>query len=209
MIRKVNAKVTEAQTKRHGLETFLGSSPVGSSVGTNVHIQILSELGHLNLRGDPNDDRFVKAAQDVLGQELPVIPNTTSVPEHQVYWLGPDEWLIVSDASGIQTLREKLETAFSGISAAVNDVSGGQLLLRVTGPQVRDVLAKGCTLDFHSKTFTAGMCAQSGLAKANVLIGVTDQDTAFHIVVRRSFAEYLLRWLQHASEEFGVTISSA
>ncbi len=176
MIRKVSAKVTEAQIKRHGLERFLETTSGDSSTSENVHIEILSESGHLNLRGDPSNDQFIEAAQEVLGQDLPVIPNTTSVSDHQVFWLGPDEWLIISDASNMQTLREKLETAFSGINAAVNDVSGGQLLLRVTGPQVRDVLAKGCTLDFHSQTLTVGMCAQSGLAKANVLIGLIDRD---------------------------------
>ena len=107
MIRKVNAKVTEAQIKRHGLERIMETTLGDSSTSENVHIEILSEYGHLNLRGDPGNDQFIKAAEEVLGQELPVTPNTTSVSDHQVYWLGPDEWLIISDASNIQKLRGK------------------------------------------------------------------------------------------------------
>lgn len=208
----MNVKVADTEKKRHGLEHFLKAAPDGSSAGETVHIEILSQLGHLIVRGDSQDLRFLEAARGVLGQELPVTPNTATVSQHRVYWLGPDEWLILGSASDTQMLGEKLKDAFSGINAAVNNVSGGQLVLRVTGHNVVEVLAKGCTLDFHQQTFTAGMCAQSGLAKANVLIGLVDRDelrSTFDIVVRRSFADYLLRWLEHAAEEFGVRISSS
>jgi sarcosine oxidase subunit gamma len=60
-------------------------------------------------------------------------------------------------------------------------------------------LAKGCTLDFHPRVFRPGTCAQSGLAKANVLIRLGDDPDSFDVVVRRSFADYLLRWLRHAA----------
>ena len=79
--------------------------------------------------------------------------------------------------------------------------------MRINGPRVRDVLAKGCTLDFHPAEFEVGACAQSGLAKANILIGLIDEKPVFEIVVRRSFAEYLVLWLEHAATEYNVEFS--
>lgn len=201
--------MTEAERMRHGLEPFLDSASARDATGAGITIQIQSGLAHVNLRGDAQDSRFVAAVEKLLGQQLPTAPNTSGVGDHRVYWLGPDEWLIVTEVEGLAgTLQETL----AGIDAAVNDVSGGQLALRVSGPNVADVFAKGCTLDLHPKVFTAGMCAQSGLAKATVLIGLIEQDdqeSVFDIVVRRSFSDYLVRWLEHAGREFDTIFSAS
>jgi sarcosine oxidase subunit gamma len=54
-----------------------------------------------------------------------------------------------------------------------------------------------------------GACAQSGLAKASMLIGrIDDAEPVFEIIVRRSFADYVLRWLNHAAADFGVEFSA-
>ena len=70
------------------------------------------------------------------------------------------------------------------------------------------LLAKGCTLDFHPRVFSAGQCAQSGLAKTSVLIAMVDDRPTFDVIVRRSFAEYLALWLQHSGAEFGIQFTS-
>ena len=45
----------------------------------------------------PSDPRFVGAVSDVLGDGLPIVANTvTDVQGITMYWLGPDEWLIVT-----------------------------------------------------------------------------------------------------------------
>lgn len=198
--------MTETEARRHGLERFLHYTPQDDATDASVDIQIQSGLGHLNLRGSVQDQRFVRAVEDVLGQKLPTMANTSIIDAHRVYWLGPDEWLILT---GEQTLAQELQKYLAGLHAAVNDLSGGQIALRVAGPHFRDILAKGCTLDFHPRVFTNGMCAQSGLAKASVLIGLLDEPDVFDIVVRRSFSDYLIRWLQHAAAEFGTTFSAS
>jgi len=178
------------------------------ATGRGITIQIQSNLGHLNLRGNAADSAFVRVIEKALGQKLPTDANTSTSGTHRVYWLGPDEWLILTEVDEASSLCGKLEKSLSAMHAAVNDVSGGQLALRIAGTGVRDVLAKGCTLDLHPRVFTSNMCAQSGLAKASVLISLVEEPDVFDIVVRRSFADYLLRWLDHASLEFGTTISA-
>ena len=154
------------------------------------------DLGHINLRGDSRDDTFIDAVAKVLGQRLPREPNTVSIADHRVYWLGPNEWQIVVEDGRADELANGLEDAFVDRHVAVNNLSGGQVALHLTGTAVPDLLAPACTLDLHPTVFGVGECAQSGLAKANVLIGYIDATPVYEIIVRRSFSEYLLRWLR-------------
>lgn len=199
--------MTELQERRHGLESFLACCPSNDDDAAGVTIRIQPDLGYINLRGDPNNAEFIATAESELGQELPVAPNTVSGGDHRIYWLGPNEWLIVTAVTDALDLMTRLRDSFAGQHASVTDVSGGQVAIQLAGPDARDVLAKGCTLDFHSDNFSAGSCAQSGLAKANVLIGVVDDQPSYEIIVRRTFAEYLVLWLTHAVREYGVKFS--
>ena len=201
--------MTDAIVRSHGLEPLVNAISQSDSSGSGISIRIDSQVGHLNLRADCSDNDGIGALERQLGQSLPTKPNTLSEGEHRIYWLGPDEWLILTDLSQAASLMENLRKSVTGKHVALNDVSGGQILLRLDGTGVRDLLAKGCTLDLHPLVFTSGMCAQSGLAKANVIIGLAGQTESFDIVVRRSFSDYLLRWLLHGADEFGVTIEQA
>lgn len=154
------------------------------------------DLGHINLRGNTDDDRFVDGVADVLGQCLPVESNTLTQSEHRIYWLGPNEWQIVTELDQVVGLIVQLDDTLAGQHVAINDLSGGQVALHLTGRDVPALLDRGCTLDLHPSVFVIGDCAQSGLAKANVLIGYIDAAPVYEIIVRRSFSEYLLRWLR-------------
>ena len=68
---------------------------------------------------------------------------------------------------------------------------------RATG--AAEVLAGGCALDLHPSVFPPGSCAQTLLARAQVILYRTDEHT-FRILVRPSFADYLRAWLRDATE---------
>ena len=196
--------MSDSSHRRHGLERFLQSQQPPGSGKAGVDARILDGVTHINLRGDVRNTEFRNCVENALGQPLPVKPNTLSNGEHQVYWLGPDEWLIVSAATDASGLAGSLQNTLKDVHAAVNDVSGGQVILRLTGDKVRDTLTKGCTIDFHTDVFNPGDCAQSGLAKASVLIACIAQPNTFELIVRRSFAEYVAQWLQHAARDCGI-----
>ena len=123
-------------------------------------------------------------------------------------WLGPNEWLVVVPAQRLERIERALREALDGQHAAVTDVSHGRTVLTLSGPDARAVLAKGCPLDFHPRAFPAGRCAQSRLAKCQVLIHLVTAEPEFEIYVARSFAEYAWSWLEDAGREFGVRIAS-
>lgn len=201
--------MSEPMTRRHGLEAFLSLLPTRTGDEDSVKIEIQADLGHINLRGSPVNPEFLSTVAGVLRQELPVAANTMTTGNLRIYWLGPDEWQVVTGNDDTDELSARLRAALEGLHASVSDLTGGQVALHVSGPDVRDVLAKGCTLDLSPAEFEVGACAQSGLAKTSMLIGrIDDAEPKFEIVVRRSFADYALRWLHHAASEYEVRFSA-
>lgn len=157
-----------------------------------------SYRGHVNLRGGAGDAAFRDGVRRVLGVDLPGA-NTTAVGEiGVVYWLGPDEWLIASVSRPAGALVDGLRAALGEIFSAVTDVSGGQSVYVLAGPDARDVLAHDCPLDLHPRALSEGQCAQTRLAKAAVLLRPLAGE-AMEITVRRSFAGYLQQWLEHTT----------
>jgi len=151
----------------------------------------------------------VRAAGDVaarvgraLGVALPVEPNTVAtVGERSVLWLGPDEWLVVDGPDMAAEIEARVRHAFEPDWGSVVDVSANRTEVELTGPHTRDLLARGCSLDLHPRSFGPGRCAQTLLAKTAVILWQTDDAPTFRILVRASFAAHLARWLADAAPE--------
>ena len=74
---------------------------------------------------------------------------------------------------------------------------------------MRDVLAKGCSIDLHPRVFGRGSSAQTVLGQAGVvLLALSDAGDAYAVLVRSSFAGYLADWLLDAALEFTTTHDS-
>ncbi len=189
--------------RRHALTCFLNGKNASGPDHSGVQLEVRPGHGYLNLRGDPGDEQFLQAVQATLGQPLPTIANTFTAGENTQFRLGPDEWLLATEPGKERDIAEQLGEILSGQCYSLVDVTGGQVLLRLRGSHVREVLAKGCTLDLHPRAFKMGQCAQTTLAKTSMLIALIDDAPTFDIIVRRSFAEYAALWLQHSSARAG------
>ncbi len=172
-----------------------------SAPDARVDINELPGRGFLNVRLDPRDKHAVKSAEQVLGQAMPLVANTYSSGTHRVYWLGPDEWLIETDAENAAALSGELGEALADFNVAINDVSGGHVAQRLSGPESRTVLAKGCTIDLHPREFGPGQCARTALARATVLLAAGSEPDSYTIIAARSFTDYLRHWLTHAAKK--------
>ena len=169
-------------------------------------------LGFIDLRGDVSDDVFVSKVRSALGVTVPCKPNTMiEANGYTVCWMGPDQWMVIVCPNSATGTVVKLQGAVTGLHAAVTDVTGGYTLFSLTGRHVRDLLAKGCTLDLHPREFDAGQCAQTNQAKTGILMIPRANDAgcqAFDLVARRSFADYLAHWVEHSAREYGLHINS-
>ena len=159
----------------------------------------ISFVDMLNLRGNAGNARFVGVVLQHTGMHLPLRANGASIdPQRQLLWLGPDEWLLkVGNGQG-EAIAAALRVALQGEHCAVVDIGHGNTTLSLHGPGAADLLSRGCPLDLHTRVFTTGALAQSHIAKANVTLLCLQAGTHYEITVRRSFADYLFRWLCEA-----------
>ena len=176
---------------------------LGEPRGNAPRIEEKPFHGFLNLRGRPSHTGFVAGVLKVLGAEAPTEANTViEAGDHRVYWLGPDEWLIVTPAGQQENLQRDLLDALDGVFSSVVDNSSGLTMIHVTGDNAGALLATDCPFDLHPREFKSGQCAQTRLAKAGMLIAPLSDGRGFEVIIRRSFADYLLRWLQDAAIAF-------
>ncbi len=146
-------------------------------------------------------------ASAALGTDLPTTPNTwVPAGSGRAVWLGPDEWLVTSTTEAPEDLEARVRAAVLPLGGSATDVSAQRIGLRLTGARVRDVLAKGCSLDLHPRVFGRGSSAQTSLGQAGVvLLALSDAGDDHGVLVRSSFAGYLADWLLDAALEFTTT----
>jgi sarcosine oxidase subunit gamma len=167
--------------------------------GRSCLLDEIALLDMVTLRGDASDAAFAVAVLAVTGLELPVKANTASVGNgRQLFWLGPDEWLLKTAGGTGDALEVALRAALVGKHISVVQVGSGNTTFSVQGSAAADLIARGCPLDLHARSFPDGSLAQSHISKANVVIYCLKAEQKFEITVRRTFAEYLFKWLCEA-----------
>ncbi|WP_406277702.1 sarcosine oxidase subunit gamma [Streptomyces sp. NBC_00191] len=171
--------------------------------GGDLRLAELPFLAQLTIRLDPKGPA-ADAVGLALGLQLPIEPNTVvRAGDLHALWLGPDEWLVVAPPGSGPGLENRIRAAAGDEPAAVTDVSAQRTTLLVTGPRARDLLAHGCPLDLHPRALGPGRCAQTTLARAQVVLVARDEPRAgFWLLVRSSFAGYLADWLLDAASEY-------
>jgi len=160
-----------------------------------------------NVQGDPGRPTLAAAAHRLFGVALPTAPNTVARGTMwTALWLGPASWLLVP-ARGPQlppafaTAREE----FNAAGGALFDVSTARAGWLIAGSQAATVLAKGCPLDFHSRAFPSGSCAQSLFGHVDALF-CRHADNAFTLLVARSLAHDVWHTLTAAGAQYGYDV---
>ena len=171
---------------------------LGEPAGNAPRIEEKPFLGFINLRGKPESTGFLAGVLKALGCEPPTEANTVvDAGDNRISWLGPDEWLIVTPAGKQGQVKADLLDALGDVFSSVVDNSSGLTMLHITGDRAGELLSSDCPLDLHPRAFKLGQCAQTRLAKAGMTISPIDG--GFEVIIRRSFADYLLLWLQETA----------
>jgi sarcosine oxidase subunit gamma len=169
----------------------------------------MARLPQVDIRFDPSDATLLARLAAAATVAPPLVANTTATaPDGGGHWLwlGPDEWLVVGPEGGDHTIAPAVEATLREAAGAsfltAVDVSANRVGLEVTGEGVPDLLAFGCSLDLDDRAFPPGSCAQTMVARANVIVWRLDAVT-WRLLVRPSFAEYLGAWLDDAAAGLG------
>ncbi len=180
----------------------------GAAQGAGVCVRERAFLGHLILRGNAADEGFRAGVEAALGLPLPLVMGTVSRDDARgvsVQWMSPDEWLVVVPQGEDYAAELRLRQALSG-HYAVMQVSGAQTVLELSGPFAHEVLMKSAGYDFHERNFPVGKGVSTTLVKSTAVIRRVGE-AQWELIIRRSFADYLYRWLLDASEEYGVLVA--
>lgn len=165
----------------------------------------LALLGYICLRGNCNNAAFTEATIGVLGVALPSLPcSLIDTPWGSIYWLAPDEWLMVCERAKCCELQQKLQAALAGIHSQVLDNSGGFTSILLQGNNADDALQHCTTYDLHA--LQAGKIVGTTFGKLSVFL--LRYDAGYKLIFRRSFADYIWRYLERAASpyEFGVSL---
>ncbi len=151
------------------------------------------------LRVRSPDAGLTTALGDAFGLEWPTRPNTVGEGRVRVAWLAPGEWALFDAA---EVLAAPVAAALGERLHHLSDVSAGRRLWRVEGERARELLAKGCGLDIHPRSFPPGSCAQTVLAQVAILLIAPGGDGAFSIIADATLAAHLRLWFAEAVQEF-------
>ena len=145
---------------------------------------------------ESNLKNAAKAIKAVTKLELPSTLQSTSNADFALYWISPDEFLLLvaerTEAEVEAKLRDKMEGHF-----AIVNVTGGQTLVELSGERAEQILKKSTIYDVHERNFPIGKVVTTKFAKAQVVITRTGSDS-FHLIIRRSFSDYIWQWMVDA-----------
>jgi len=191
-----------------GLAGRADRTPVGTLRDAGVRIGERPHRCQVLLRGNPDDDRFRDAVRGSTGHVLPDANRVAIAGDNRLLWLAPDEFLLLARPGREEIFMGSLAAAFSGQRAIAVDVTDMRTTISLAGPAARELIACGCGLDLHPSRFGPDSCAQTKLARTNIILDQVSDEPRFDILVTISYADYLWRWLERAGTEFGVAIEA-
>ena len=129
------------------------------------------------------------------GIVLPTGPQEKTDHERIIYWLAPNDWLLVNPTTDAESIKSALRDSASGATTIVTDVTDAWSIIDISGEDAAARLAEGCSVDFHDEVFPPGRYALTRLQHFSIIIHRMDNTPRFRILVDRSVARFLWDWL--------------
>ena len=134
------------------------------------------------------------------GLEFP-LQNTkvSSNKETRILWSAPSTWLVISRKENIiEIINEKCNSE----NFAITDISHSRAVIQIKGPGTKEVLKKGCPLNFHE--FEKNNCAGTVFHGITIVVDFIDNNPdTFNLLTLRSFGESFYHHITDAALESG------
>jgi len=123
----------------------------------------------------------------------------SSNKETRILWNAPNTWLVISRKENIvETIKEKCNSE----NFAVTDISHSRAVIQIKGLQAKEILKKGCPLNFNE--FEKNNCAGTVFHGINIVVDFADNNPdTFNLLTLRSFGESFYHHITDAALEFG------
>lgn len=160
--------------------------------------------GYISLRGNAGDPAFASAVAGATGVALPADACTLSEANGvKILWLSPDEWMIVCSRQRLTAIIDGLVQSLGDIRSQVADNSGGYTQVILQGRNALDVLQHASVYDFAA--LQAGRVVGTTFGKSSVY--AHRHGDGYCLMLRRSFADYIWRYLVRAATPYGFGVS--
>ena len=126
-------------------------------------------------------------------------PKVSSNKETRILWSAPNTWLVISRKENIvKIIKEKCNSD----NFAITDISHSRAIIQIKGFQAKDILKKGCPLNFNE--FENNNCAGTVFHGINIVVDfVGNNPDTFNLLTLRSFGESFYHHITDAALEFG------
>jgi len=159
-------------------------------------LSVAEPATRISLRAKPD---AVSALSGALGLPLPVKAKTSASSNgRHALWLGPDEWLVIDENEADLMAA----VASSNVLHSATDISHRNMAVIVKGRGAEVAINGGCPQDLSLAAFPVGACSRTVLAKAEIVLLRTAEDT-FRVECWRSFSPYVSMLLAEAAEDAG------
>ncbi|MBS3648326.1 sarcosine oxidase subunit gamma [Pseudaminobacter sp. 19-2017] len=153
-----------------------------------------------------------RVAQQLWGIDAPGGPKAVFGQDVTLVGSGPDQFFVLSKGSSVQDPVEPLKQAFAGI-ASMTDQSDGRCMISLSGPRVRDTLAKFCSLDLHDSVFPVGAAAATSVDHSAVTLwrapNADGGSPLYNLLVFTSFADSIWHLITESAAEYGAELGYA
>jgi len=126
-------------------------------------------------------------------------PKVSSNKETRILWSAPSTWLVISRRENIvEIIKDKCNSD----NFAITDISHSRAIIQIKGLQAKDILKKGCPLNFNE--FENNNCAGTVFHGINIVVDFVDSNPdTFNLLTLRSFGESFYHHITDAALEFG------
>lgn len=178
-------------TASHPLRSGRPDGPAG------VHVRPRRGLRIVELAALPVGAERLAATLRELGIDSPPEPGRSRQHDGSLLlWRAPDTWYLVTEDA---TLVRRVLAAAGSLAV---ELTGAFTVLRLSGRNVLDLLAKAVTVDLEAPRHAPGAAFTTGTPVAPVTIHRLAGDQ-FDLYVPRSYAASFVDWLAVLAAEFG------
>lgn len=165
------------------------------STAWGVTLEQLPRTGMITLRADLADKAVSKAVKAVSGAAMPDVNAYTGGADGQVFWMSPDELLILRPYAAIADDIAALTKALANSHALVADVSDARSVFMLRGAGAREVIAKLSPIDVAPAALPSGTLRRTRFGQVAGAVWCAGEDE-FGLVCFRSVGAYLHDLLQ-------------
>lgn len=179
------------------------SDPVSALSGASardaiIGIEDTGPRGQILLKGDLGSAGLAAAVCEVAGVDVPGAWTVSTEGDRGAVWMAPDELMLLVPRANAAAAAERLGALLADQHHLALDVSDMRTVLRLTGPLVAEVLAKGVPCDLSDRAFPPGRARRTTTAGIAVALWRLGPEV-WEIVAFRSHARHLFAFLEDSA----------